>query len=72
MPEKRPKRPRDPAQLVALFAMYYNFFRIHKTLGDGHPGDWSMIRKSGGRFSEKIMRHQDARAQIDSICAIAL
>jgi hypothetical protein len=27
----------------------------------------SMIRKSGNRFSEKIMLHQHARAPIDSI-----
>jgi hypothetical protein len=27
----------------------------------------SMIRKSGSRFSEKIMLHQKARAPIDSI-----
>jgi hypothetical protein len=27
----------------------------------------SMIRKSGNRFSEKIMLNQNARAQIDSI-----
>ncbi len=29
MPDKPLKRPRDP---VALFAMYYNFVRVHKTL----------------------------------------
>jgi hypothetical protein len=28
--------------------------------------DQSMIRKSGNRFSEKIMLHQNARAKSDS------
>jgi hypothetical protein len=28
-----------------------------------------MIRKSGNRFSEKIMLHQKDRAPIDSICS---
>jgi len=65
MPEKRPKRPRDPAQLVALFAMYYNFFRIHKTLGDGHPGDWSMIRKSFPKrsCSAKILERKSIQSE---------
>jgi len=31
-----------------------------------------MIRKSGNRFSEKIMLNQNARAPIDSIETIAL
>ena len=33
---------------------------------------WSMIRKSGNRFFEKIMLHRSARASIDLIEAIAV